>query len=91
MIHRPVCVKCETEMEPEKNGVGVLDHASFGPYKIWMADMWQCPVCKVQIVIGFGHGPLAEHYEEEFTSHVDTFRQPGELLINNKEYHSNES
>ena len=26
MSHRPVCVKCQCEMKPEKNGAGCCDY-----------------------------------------------------------------
>ena len=52
MNYKPVCVKCGLEMKPETNGVGVLDIADFGPYKIWDAHKWKCPGCKYEIVTG---------------------------------------
>ena len=59
-----VCVKCECELRPEINGVGVIETASFGPYKIWHADLWQCPGCGIAIVAGFGQQPIVEHFED---------------------------
>ena len=67
MSHRPVCVKCEVELYPEKNDIRVLDTMPGGsPYKIWCADKWKCPICGIEIVTGFGLGPIAEHYEPGF-------------------------
>ena len=81
MNHSPVCVKCQVEMRPETNGVGVLDMASFGPYKIWDADKWQCPGCKYEIVVGFGSQALAEHYQQEcFQHYIDRYEERGLLL-----------
>ncbi len=70
MSHRPVCVKCEVELEPKKNGVGCLDYAKLSvdsqPYQIWDADLWECPNCHYQIVTGFGKAPIDAHYTQSF-------------------------
>ena len=68
MYHRPVCTKCQLEMRPEKNGVGVLDMADFGPYQLWDADSYKCPNCQFEIVVGFGQVPVAHHHEEGFNT-----------------------
>ena len=80
MNHRPVCVKCQVELTPEKNGVGLLDMASFGPYKIREADLWKCPSCDYEIVIGFGQEAIAEHYQEEFQTHMDWYQDKSRLI-----------
>lgn len=82
--HCPVCKKCHVELRPETNGVGVLDLASFGPAQIWAADLWKCPGCGIEIVGGFGRGPISEHYEPDFETHVKGYRDKG-LLIENQE------
>jgi len=30
------------------------------------ADLFECPICKTQIVSGFADKPWAEHYEDTF-------------------------
>jgi len=57
--HKPVCAKCSKDMYPKKNGVGVLDHAVFGPYQVWDADLWGCHECGAEVVLGFGNSPTA--------------------------------
>ena len=60
---RPVCVECQIEMEPLKNGVTVeLMTASEG-YQKWMADSHRCPGCGHEIVANFGRQALAEHFD----------------------------
>jgi len=72
-----VCAKCNiryepkrnrsaTEMRPKKNGVYVIEMADFGPYKVWHADLWECPKCGHLTIAGFGTEPMAEHYDEKF-------------------------
>lgn len=64
---KPVCVKCEREMNMEKAGVIVkeLFQKNSMIYRIWSADLWKCPVCGVEIIPGHGFAdkPLANHYE----------------------------
>jgi hypothetical protein len=64
-----VCVKCHTELKPKTNETIVVETASFGPYKVWNADTWECPGCGVEIVAGFGQQPLRQdHYKEDFAT-----------------------
>lgn len=65
MNHVPVCAKCNKDMYPKKNGVGVLDYADFGPYQVWDADLWACRGCGIEVVLGFAQGPIARHDGEE--------------------------
>ena len=81
--HRPVCVKCNCELRPEKNGVGVLEMADFGPYQVFDADLWKCPKCGLEVVGGFGCGPIAAHYEETFQRVVDGYKARGLLIVDN--------
>jgi len=66
MYHRPVCVKCNVEMKPEKNGIGLLDMANFGPYQLWDADLYKCSICGCEIITGFGSKAIAQHSDEGF-------------------------
>ena len=63
--HRPVCAACQVEMYPERNGVGILDMADYGPVDLWNADLWECPKCGHQIVSGFGANPISSHYKKD--------------------------
>lgn len=72
--HRPVCPKCNRELHPEKNGVGVLDlNAKGKPYKIYDADLWKCPGCGIEVVGGFGIGPISAHHEDSFQKVLDGY------------------
>lgn len=42
----------------------------WGPYKLWMSDMWKCPGCGHQILIGVPTKPLAEHFEPDYAEQV---------------------
>lgn len=81
--HRPVCAKCNCELYPKTNGVGVLDMASFGPYRLYHADLWKCPECGLEVVGGFGRGPIAAHYLKDFQKVIDNYEKSGLLIRNN--------
>ncbi len=71
MFHATVCSKCEVEFRPSKNGVEVVDYASFGPYKIWEADEWECPSCHTKVITGFADRPI----------HVNTLHDGGDGIM----------
>jgi len=61
------CVPCQTYLHPRQNSIIVLetmeDHR---PYKIWQADLWECPDCQHQVILGYGVHPVSEHYMDGF-------------------------
>ena len=86
MSHRPVCVRCETEMRPETNDTTVVERATFGPYKVWLADVWKCPGCNVEIVSGFGTQPIRDdHYAADFKEWLGNFLRNSRRVVNDFE------
>ena len=83
-FHRPVCKRCNCEMRPETNGVGVLDIVQGRPYELWSADLWRCPGCGVEIVGGYGNVPIAAHYESDFTVVLQSYESRGLIIRNNE-------
>ncbi len=79
-VHRPVCVKCNLEMRPERNGVGLLVMASFGPYRLYDSDKHKCPECGVEIVAGLGANAISEHFKENFERLVQSYRDEAEVV-----------
>lgn len=62
-----VCVSCNIQYRPEKNGVYITEFFTDGkPYKVWMADLWKCPKCGHLLITGFGNNPISEHYKDDF-------------------------
>ena len=82
MFHRPVCVKCQTEFRAEKDGIGLLDMAGYGPVKIWEADLYKCPKCGTEIVAGFAQQPTYEHHMDEFEGWL-ALKEEKSLVIRN--------
>ncbi len=62
--HKTAC-PCGLEFVTTNHGVTVVEMASFGPYKIWMADLRTCADGH-QVLAGFGDHPLGEHFHPEF-------------------------
>jgi hypothetical protein len=65
------CVQCKKFLRIVKNGVNIEEGMptrgdEWGPYKLWKADLYECPECKVQLACGFGQGPIAEHFESDY-------------------------
>jgi hypothetical protein len=63
-MNRPICVECRAELRPEKNGVTV----SYNNGKTCEAnqgDLWRCPVCEKEIVMGIAQSPMMADYETE--------------------------
>jgi len=87
--HRPVCKRCNCEMRPETNGVGLLDmfrpsdKPEPQPYELWDADLWKCEKCGFEIVGGFGDGPISAHYEDDFEVCIKNYERQGLIIINN--------
>lgn len=83
-----VCVKCECEYKVELNGVGVVETASFGPYRLWNADLWKCPGCGAEVVAGFsGQGiePMIEHYEPGFKELLERMKEDWPRVVYDNE------
>lgn len=83
-----VCVKCEREFKPEENGVIVAEmfQRNTKIYKLWSADLWKCPVCGIEIVVGFSQYPYAEHYSADCKELVAKAIAAGKRVIYDKEY-----
>jgi hypothetical protein len=41
------------------------------PYKIWAADLWECPDCGHQVILGYGVHAIAEHYQDGFAHYLN--------------------
>jgi hypothetical protein len=46
------------------------DATGWTPYKLWAGDLWMCPTCGTQIIVGVPATPIAEHYQPEFAAAV---------------------
>ncbi len=82
---KPVCVPCQRFYRPKHNGYAFLEGMpshngakpgkaepeSWSPYKLWMGDLWACPDCGSEIVVGTGLNPIAEHYQITFANEVE--------------------
>ncbi len=81
---KPICVPCQRFFRPEKTGFSFIEGMPDGdnvppgnsqpelwmPYKLWRGDLWKCQGCGTQIVVGFGGGAIAEHFQPDFNEEV---------------------
>ena len=84
---KPICVPCQRFYRPKRNGfafiegmpigqdapVGKRDPSAWWPYKLWNGDLWWCPDCGAEIIVGVGAHRVAEHYEPDFSEKVAIF------------------
>lgn len=84
---KSVCVKCEVELRPEKNGVIVAELMQHNTkiYKLWSADLWKCPKCGIEVVLGFGRQAFIEHFEGEIDAKLQELKDAGRKIIYDKE------
>ncbi len=80
-----VCLKCRVFLRAKKTGVIIEEgmplgeplgdglYAKWGPYKLWHADLFECPSCNFELVTGFARKPIAEHYEPDYAAQVARF------------------
>ena len=73
------CVDCAVAMRPRKNDIRVVETLDDGvtPYRIWCADLWECPRCNHQLIAGFGIKPIAEKRDKDFAEELAEI-PPGE-------------
>lgn len=74
-----VCVKCRLFFEPKRNGVTVeegmpLGNGSWTSYRLWQADLLECPGCGAQLVTGYGRAPIAEHYQSDYEEKIAIYQ-----------------
>lgn len=53
-----VCVECQIELRCKTNGVLLVEAATWGFMTLRDADLWHCPECGFEIVLGAGE----QHY-----------------------------
>ena len=76
-----LCLDCNVEYVPWRIGVKVLEtYLNDQPYKLWNADLMQCPGCGRQIVARFG-GQGMDHNDETFELRLWKADQEGDVFV----------
>lgn len=70
-----VCANCNRAMRPKKNGAPFVEMAQDRPYKLWMADLWECQDCGAQVLhtSPLQH-PIAESYQPDFALKLEAHK-----------------
>jgi uncharacterized protein with PIN domain len=62
-----ICAYCNRALRPKKNGTSFVELAQDRPYKLWMADLWECQDCGAQILYTNAlQKPVAESFQDDF-------------------------
>ena len=63
-----VCVQCQAAFGVKRMGVAVVETAGIPakPWRLWRADLLQCPICGKELLGHFSHEPVAERHHEDF-------------------------
>jgi|GEM_PF-4224985 len=64
---RIICTDCGREFKNMRSGVWVkeLFQKNKEVYRVWMADLLDCPKCDKEVVARFADKPIAEHWNKE--------------------------
>jgi hypothetical protein len=69
-----VCAKCSRAMRPKKNGAAFTEMAEDRPYKLWMADLWECQDCGAMVLhTSPMQRPVAESFHDDFDMKMRTY------------------
>lgn len=95
---KPICVGCQRFYRPKQTGIpfveqmpdgavpvalpGKIEARRWSPYKIWLGDLWECPDCKSEVIVGVGRNPLAEHFQDNFAAELEHAGGESVLKIN---------
>lgn len=47
---------------PGESPRGLRDPSAWEPYKLWRGDLWKCPDCGAEIIVGCASSNFHEHY-----------------------------
>lgn len=67
-MSNPICAHCGLKMERVKSGVAILEEYQSPPepYALWMADLFECSLCKNRVIADRALNPLARNHEQNF-------------------------
>ena len=82
MNKKPVCVKCKRGMAVSRVGVTVVELYHAGYYKVWPADVAKCPICGIEVTVGYPSKPILEahHGQDKIQKHLDRL-SPGSIIL----------
>lgn len=86
------CNKCQRFFHIKRNGVLMEEGLPVGPakradnqamnwlpYKLFLADIYECPKCKTELVVS-ALRPVAEHFQAEYDQLKEQYKAMGALL-----------
>lgn len=76
-----ICIKCSIELRCQHNGAVAVAMGVNGPQEMYSADIFACPECGHQTIIGCGQRPLARHFDLDFQQRLEAHRKAGDPII----------
>lgn len=59
------------DLAPDLNIRGRRFPEYWQPYKLWAADLWECPDCGHELIAGWGGMPYLERHHPGFETHAE--------------------
>lgn len=85
---KPVCVTCRREMRAVNTGITVATMYLVDPVTnkkepsaLHEGDLWECPSCQHQVILGISPMGYVEYYDEFFLKSLARAKASGELYI----------
>ena len=76
-----VCVKCQVEMRVKQNGVVLVEAATWGMLTLRQADLWHCPACGFEAVLGCADRSFYQCGEGDIEVEIKRLEARGERVI----------
>jgi hypothetical protein len=70
-------------MGVKRMGVAVVETAGTPPkpWRLWRADLLQCPICGKELLGHFSHEPVAEQHDVDFEAALDAASKSDRYVV----------
>lgn len=73
-----ICISCGKRRFAKRNGVKVIEYFDVShkeAYRIWSADLFECPNCASRAVSGFSPRPTDEQFQPDFATNLQKAKE----------------
>jgi wobble nucleotide-excising tRNase len=49
--------------------------------EFFACDLWVCPICGHQVIVGMGNRPIASRFDADFDDQLEAHRRAGDPII----------
>jgi hypothetical protein len=79
--HTKLCVKCQIELRCKTNGILLVEMATYGPVTARDADLWHCPECGFEVVVGLADNHRFAHWSCDMDAAILAQERLGQRVI----------